>query len=369
MNTCTLSGHKENLHYAKGLAVSVLLHAMAVSVAVVFIADLQLVPQPNLFKWDVAMVEAPTQPRDNPTQTPTQPTSAPPPSPASRRIQKTIEKQPIVHTVQPVQQVVHQEVVHTRPLAQTAMETIHHPTVEIPQTINRTAQAIETLTPDLPSQPTSAPVTDMTPIERDTAVLSTPHEVATVTKQMSPAVQERVVNETSPTITESTAVVERASAVEAPAAAPSSMREHSVRSAPSMQASTSKTESFIEQAKIPGSPVVEFSPTKSLPSQSRPAVKADFGWLARALLSRIEQLKRYPQTARADHLEGRVVLRAVIRDDGELIRVDVAESSGYSALDDDALDIIRKASPLELAHPLGQQQVIVRVPIRYRLEQ
>ncbi len=407
MTISALNGRSEPLQHAQGLAASLLLHAMAVGVAVVLIADLQLVPQSDLFKWEVALVEAPPLQQSHhpptrastPTQTQADQTPIPSqPSPATHsRIQKTIETRPLVHTVQPVEQVVRQEMVHTRPLAQTSTEHTRQPAVEAPQAISRSPQVIETsetATRVLPAQSTPAPVTDMTPIEKETAVLSTPHEVTAVTKQSiseatpfilsesalvtrasvettqtSSAVQERVANEKAPAKTESMTVVERTKAVEATIDLPA-VKELSVKATSPQQESEIKTsEPFIQQTKISGPPFPELSPAREPPSQSRPAVKADFGWLTRALLSRIEQLKRYPHTARLNHWEGRVILRAVIRDDGELIGVEVTESSGYSELDHDALEIVKKASPLELTHPLGQPQVVVRVPIRYRLEQ
>ncbi|MEP6886759.1 MAG: TonB family protein [Nitrospirales bacterium] len=382
MDTRALNDRNGALQHAQGLAISLLLHAIAVSVAVMLIADLHLTHQPELFKWDVVMVEAPSQQpsQDTLMQTPTQakPTPVMPTSTAPRHIQKTIEKQSILHTIQPVERVVLQEMVQARPIAQRAMEPIHRPTEEISQTMSRTVQ---TPTPDLPVHSTPAPVNNVTPIEKDTAVLSTPPEAAAVTKQImtettplsssesavvsrstieatqtSPIVHERIVNETVPTLTESTIVVERARAIETPTA-----REPS-ETKPAEPAS-------IEQAKIPGPHVTELSAVREPPPRSHPQAKADFGWLTRTLLSRIEQLKRYPHAARLNHWEGKVVLRAVIREDGHVIGVDVAESSGHSALDDDAVDVLRKASPLELAHPLGQPQVVIRVPIRYRLEQ
>jgi len=61
-------------------------------------------------------------------------------------------------------------------------------------------------------------------------------------------------------------------------------------------------------------------------------------------------------------------LRAVIREDGQLMDLEVAESSGHQVLDLAALEIVRQASPLKLLHDLGQPQVVVQVPISYRLE-
>ena len=117
-------------------------------------------------------------------------------------------------------------------------------------------------------------------------------------------------------------------------------------------------------------PVVEATQpaVRQLPVRSAPATKVDYGWLAEALWSKVEQLKRYPHMARMNRWEGRVVLRVVIREDGHLLDLAVAESSGHSVLDQDALEILRQASPLKLKHPLGKSQVVVQVPISYRLQ-
>ncbi|MCH7566214.1 MAG: TonB family protein [Nitrospirae bacterium] len=103
------------------------------------------------------------------------------------------------------------------------------------------------------------------------------------------------------------------------------------------------------------------------PAISRPASKPDYGWLADALYRKIDHLKRYPSVARLNQWEGRVLLRAAVRADGQLVDLDVAESSGHPVLDQDALEIMRRASPLELKHALGKPQVVVNVPISYTL--
>ncbi|MFM8551983.1 MAG: energy transducer TonB [Nitrospiraceae bacterium] len=95
--------------------------------------------------------------------------------------------------------------------------------------------------------------------------------------------------------------------------------------------------------------------------------KSDYGWLAQTIRSRVEQLKHYPHMARANRWEGRVVLRAVIGEDGQLVDLTIAESSGHSVLDDAAVDVLKKAAPLALPQPLGRSQVVVQVPISYRL--
>ncbi len=71
--------------------------------------------------------------------------------------------------------------------------------------------------------------------------------------------------------------------------------------------------------------------------------------------------------ARMNRWEGKVILRAVIRDDGQVLMVDVQESSGRSILDNDAMETLKKASPLKLDYPLGKPQVAILMPISYSL--
>ena len=94
----------------------------------------------------------------------------------------------------------------------------------------------------------------------------------------------------------------------------------------------------------------------------------DYGWLRNALWGRIEELKRYPTQARTNHWEGRVVVQAVIRDDGTVADLMIAESSGQPILDQEALAVMKKASPLILKHPLGKPSITMLIPISYRLD-
>jgi protein TonB len=95
--------------------------------------------------------------------------------------------------------------------------------------------------------------------------------------------------------------------------------------------------------------------------------KPDYGWLAGILLPRIEALKQYPVAARLKHIEGRVLVRIVIQEDGRIVSAAIAKSSGHDTLDQAALETIRKASPITLTQPLEQSQVSIHIPIRYQL--
>jgi len=62
-----------------------------------------------------------------------------------------------------------------------------------------------------------------------------------------------------------------------------------------------------------------------------------------------------------------VVVRAVIMANGHLASAEVVQSSGSVLLDEDALETLHRACPLHLAQPLGRAEVVVQIPINYRL--
>lgn len=126
---------------------------------------------------------------------------------------------------------------------------------------------------------------------------------------------------------------------------------------------------IVEQAspvESPG-PALEHRMVQYRPVQYR-RTQADYGWLRDMLWKRIEELKRYPALARTNRWEGRVVVQAVINADGTVGDLSVAESSGHALLDEEALVVMRKASPLTLNYRLEKAYITILVPINYRLE-
>ena len=95
--------------------------------------------------------------------------------------------------------------------------------------------------------------------------------------------------------------------------------------------------------------------------------KADNRWLAESLWRRVTELKRYPNAARMNGQEGKVILKAVIRSDGYLADVSVQKSSGHSALDAAAIEAVKLACPLHMKHAIGKPQIVVSLPIVYSL--
>lgn len=75
---------------------------------------------------------------------------------------------------------------------------------------------------------------------------------------------------------------------------------------------------------------------------------------------------QYPVAARLNHVEGRVVVRIVIEEDGEIASVTIAKSSGHDVLDQAALTTLRQASPLALSQPLEQSPMTIHIPLGHR---
>ncbi|MEO8338087.1 MAG: energy transducer TonB [Nitrospirota bacterium] len=214
--------------------------------------------------------------------------------------------------------------------------------------------------PPAPSTPTPVPqrqversIDPLPPVKTIEAVPQTVHDVVTPNE----AILERSIAQT----TESSTVV--------------------------TQAVTTNHESVAEQATVEYAPIVR---QKELVAQESPRsdsqsfevehrvvqhrlvtvreTQTDYGWLRDALWGRIHELKRYPSQAKEHHWEGKVVVQAVIRADGTIVECEVAESSGRAILDQEALAVMKKASPLTLKHPLGKANITLLIPINYKLE-
>ncbi len=290
----------------QGWICSVVFHAVVGVSALALVSGLKISVEPDPFNWHVVMVDVPqAQPSVDalPEARPT------PPKPRVAEAQP-VPAQPIVgagqrmvQPVRPVPQIVQRETT-----------TVNHTASVITQTIQHS--------------------------ETSASVAPT-------------AIREAVVQEEQ--------VVEPHAALTQQAAAPFAAEPPVIRqnTEPVVQHTPIETNGEATARSQP--PAVE--QTGSMTAQT----KADYGWLVKALLGRLDQLKNYPQLARINHWEGKVVLRAVIKDDGQVLMIDVHESSGRSILDDDAIETLRRASPLKLDYPLGKPQVAILMPISYAL--
>jgi len=275
-------GYKEA--HVQGWLVSVFLHGTVALAAILFVKQIQLAPQDEPFKWNVAMVST-TQPVQSTASSPNQ---APAPSvPSTTSV-------PSPH----VQQTVPAQILPSpRPLAQQTTPSISERTV----------------TPLMTEPP---------PPQSEVTSIAKPAEA-------------------------SVAVSAESDSLTAPSSAPSAILEHTAQS---------------DQAPAP----TQMAAISSTPTNA-PTTR-DYGWLSEAILRRVEELKRYPASARVDHAEGKVVVKAVINEDGSIGEVEVFQSSGHPGLDKAAVETMREAAPFHLPRPLGQPRMTIKIPMSYRLD-
>lgn len=76
----------------------------------------------------------------------------------------------------------------------------------------------------------------------------------------------------------------------------------------------------------------------------------------------------YPQSARRRNEQGTVILRVLVGADGLVRRVEIVETSGFDALDNAAVEAVRRRWHFIAAHRGGAAiESWVRVPIRFSL--
>ena len=321
---------------SSGWLISVVLHGGVVALAMQAVMEVKPHLQSETFQWKVALQEAPAptsvasaaSPRQELVPEPARRPSVSPPvqQPSKAPVPRPVERTAVVQTVQPVQ--------------------------STPRVIERSAtQERQTVA--------SQPVQEMAVthaqevVQQDIHQTVQPSDVSTMTAESSAA----VIHEAAAVVEAQAMAVEQAVAVAQPVV--------------EAQAHTTAARSTDSEPHDPveSEPVgVHHASVEHRVVRERESAQADLGWLSESLWERIEQLKRYPRQARVRRWEGKVVLEAVIRHDGTILECLVAESSGHGLLDQDAISVLRKASPLALKHPLGKEQITILVPIAYRLE-
>lgn len=78
--------------------------------------------------------------------------------------------------------------------------------------------------------------------------------------------------------------------------------------------------------------------------------------------------KHYPASLRTEGVQGKVVLVAILHDDGTLSDVKVSKNSGNTLLDQAAVSDVEKGPPIHLSRPLGRSQRPIKFSISYDLK-
>ena len=95
---------------------------------------------------------------------------------------------------------------------------------------------------------------------------------------------------------------------------------------------------------------------------------AEYGVFLGRLRARVQQSLRYPLAARRRGLSGTVNVEIVIRPDGAISAVAVADSSSHAVLDDAAVETIRRLAPEPLPRDVPPRTLRVRLPVVFALE-
>lgn len=83
------------------------------------------------------------------------------------------------------------------------------------------------------------------------------------------------------------------------------------------------------------------------------------------LMAHLERRKRYPAGSKSKGEQGTVYVSFRIDDSGNVLSVTLSRSSGYGALDQSVVDLVRRASPVP-APPPGANKTIV-APVRFSI--
>jgi periplasmic protein TonB len=330
--------------HTAGWVVSVLLHGSVVVGALLFVQRVQLAPQTEPFKWNVAIVSSVSQP------TPHSASSAL----ASSSPQANPTTPPTISRMQPASPVTEptkSEPVQPKPSVTTGTALPTPPPRDEPHQM----KPVE----PVPPRPAATPIAPPLPVEpvKDTP---TPIESAssshqTTYSEASPIPPRResdssvAVAQSRPEPPTPASPIATSPSDPAPSLTPHVITPPSETSAPAVSSATPQ--------------VAALTPSGS----NRPA-RADYGWLSEAILRRVEELKRYPAEARVDRAEGKVVVKAVINEDGSVDDVEIFQSSGSTTLDKAAVELMQRAGPFLLPHSLGKPRVTVRIPMNYRLD-
>jgi protein TonB len=86
------------------------------------------------------------------------------------------------------------------------------------------------------------------------------------------------------------------------------------------------------------------------------------------MLAQLSKNKQYPDDARLRGEKGVVFLKFAINPKGEVLTAEIAKSSGFPALDQAALDMIARASPLPPPPAAIARAVAITVPVDFGLQ-
>lgn len=304
---------------------SLCLHGSLALGALILLQHLQLAFEPEPFEWDVAMV---------------QPADLHPPGTA---VNESPPDQPVV--------------------PQAVAPEPHPPAAAPAQSLPPSIAPMQVPPAPAPQTPTSGEAAPPPPTHTATPAERSP--------TLEPVQEERLPQPAASVKSDETPPLH---AVEPPAPPPSPIPPAPEPVAPkietpsqAMPSSNAAPETSMTKdlpATPPASEVAALAP----PNQSK-ASKPDDGWLSEQMGKWITDIdKHYPAALRMEGVQGKVVLIAILHEDGTLTDVKVAKSSGNVQLDQAAIADVERAAPITLSRPLGRPQRPIKFSISYDLK-
>ena len=86
------------------------------------------------------------------------------------------------------------------------------------------------------------------------------------------------------------------------------------------------------------------------------------------IFQRLEDLKRSSRPRIDDVRPMKVLVKAIVSNEGNLLASEVVKSSGLPHIDQEAMALVQRAFPMQFDRPLDRQQVAMRIPITYSRE-
>jgi len=113
----------------------------------------------------------------------------------------------------------------------------------------------------------------------------------------------------------------------------------------------------------------ETAAPRTAPAPSAPQVSSNAPdtWEGR-VLARLEKFRRYPGAARSARQQGVVYIRFRINRDGHVLISSLVRSSGYPALDQAALETLRRADPLPRIPANRPDEIELSVPVEFYIK-
>lgn len=137
--------------------------------------------------------------------------------------------------------------------------------------------------------------------------------------------------------------------------------------APEPSTSTAIVPSSVDTTASASEPVQAAQTAMASPPQTNTssAPRADYGWLQRAIFQRLEELKRSSRPSLDESRPLKVLVKAIVSNEGMLMEAEVVKSSGLDRIDQEAMALVQRAFPMRLDRTLDRQQIVMRIPITY----